>query len=563
MASASRPSRTIIPVRRYGFDEESGSDLDVSSESDISGIHETSSASSSDSEEDLSNNFTSEWNFVTADNDRRMHDVPIFSKDVGLQVEAPERPEDFVFLILDEEVFQSIANWTNSRASRREYSSQTRSGNRKHSVGWNDITASDAKKLFAMLLVMGCVRKPHVRQYFSTNQFIETPFFTRPESFSRDKFSLIFSNLRFADYTNSDPTRMNKVLPVIDLLRRKVQQVYKIGPRASIDEFLLLHKGRLFMKQYIPKKRARFGMKGFSLNDSETAYTFDIEMYAGREESQQWTSGIQTENLSSSEKIVVHLLHRSDLLGVGLQLTIDNWFNSIRLNEFLLDHNTLSLGTIRVNRGVPSELVNHPMTPISSKFARKNDVLLVKFADKRTVYLCSSLHTADVVTRRRNVRSSDIEYQLPSMIRDYNSWMSGTDRIDQVMAPVKCTRKSFIWPKKLGLFLLQRLGVVNGFILAKQFMPDRMRRIRFADYQLMVVERLMAVTARPRLRHISQHRLEEIPPTATRPRPSLRCKQCQKQDGVAARQTRYWCTGCPKNTPLHRAPLSCFDDWHK
>lgn len=353
------------------------------------------------------------------------------------------------------------------------------------------------------------------------------------------------------------------MLPVIDLLRRKVQQVYKIGPRASIDEFLLLHKGRLFMKQYIPKKRARFGMKGFSLNDSETAYTFDIEMYAGREESQQWTSGIQTENLSSSEKIVVHLLHRSDLLGVGLQLTIDNWFNSIRLNEFLLDHNTLSLGTIRVNRGVPSELVNHPMTPISSKFARKNDVLLVKFADKRTVYSCSSLHTADVVTRRRNVRSSDIEYQLPSMIRDYNSWMSGTDRIDQVMAPVKCTRKSFIWPKKLGLFLLQRLGVVNGFILAKQFMPDRMRRIRFADYQLMVVERLMAVTARPRLRHISQHRLEEIPPTATRPRPSLRCKQCQKQDGVAARQTRYWCTGCPKNTPLHRAPLSCFDDWHK
>lgn len=81
---------------------------------------------------------------------------------------------------------------------------------------------------------------------------------------------------------------------------------------------------------------------------------------------QQWTSGIQIENLTSSEKIVVHILHRSDLLGVVLQLTIDNWFNSIRLNEFLLDHNTLSLGTIRVNRGVPSELVNHPMTPILS-----------------------------------------------------------------------------------------------------------------------------------------------------------------------------------------------------
>ena len=82
------------------------------------------------------------------------------------------------------------------------------------------------------------------------------------------------------------------------------------------------------------------------MNDSVTAYTYDVEIYSGREESQLWAEDIDTEYLSVSEKIVVHLLKRSNLLGAGLQLTIDNWFNSVRLNEYLLNHDTLSLGTI-------------------------------------------------------------------------------------------------------------------------------------------------------------------------------------------------------------------------
>lgn len=193
------------------------------------------------------------------------------------------------------------------------------------------------------------------------------------------------------------------------------------------------------------------------MNDSVTAYTYDVEIYSGREESQLWAEDIDTEYLSVSEKIVVHLLKRSNLLGAGLQLTIDNWFNSVRLNEYLLNHDTLSLGTIRSNRGVPSDLVNFQMTPIASKFARKDDVLLVKFVDKRTVYMSSSLHTASVTPRQRSNRSSSDDYQLPTVIDDYNRWMSGTDRIDQMLAPIKCTRKTHIWPKKLGIFLLQKL----------------------------------------------------------------------------------------------------------
>ena len=204
---ASRPQRVRLPVRRYGYDDELDSESDFddlnSNADEEARIEEDISDQSSDrdSKENMDMDVIpdsrdhSQWNFVDSENDSRLHEIPSFTKDARLKVDIPEEPEYFAFLLLDEEVFQSIALWTNSRAARRNYSSHTRNGNRNHTVGWTDISAADARKLFAMLLIMGSVKKPHIRQYFSTNPLIATPFFTGTHTFSRDKFGLIFSNL--------------------------------------------------------------------------------------------------------------------------------------------------------------------------------------------------------------------------------------------------------------------------------------------------------------------------------------------------------------------------------
>ena len=50
----------------------------------------------------------------------------------------------------------------------------------------------------------------------------------------------------------------------------------------SINEVIVKFKGRALFKQYIPKKRKRFGIKMFKLCDS-TGYTYDLNVYLGKD----------------------------------------------------------------------------------------------------------------------------------------------------------------------------------------------------------------------------------------------------------------------------------------
>ena len=62
----------------------------------------------------------------------------------------------------------------------------------------------------------------------------------------------------------------------------KFQETYTTSEFMSIDEGLLAHKGKLKFKQYIPSKRARFGIKFFALCDN-SGYLWNSEINIGKE----------------------------------------------------------------------------------------------------------------------------------------------------------------------------------------------------------------------------------------------------------------------------------------
>lgn len=567
----SRPRRERLPVQRYGFDDNTDNEYSESENEEDQILSSSTSAESEneDSDDNIELGAITErdWNIVLPGADRR-EQIPIFTGDSGLQINLPENPEDFSLHLLDEHVFTELATFVNSRAALRHYSDVTRTGKRKHTAPWKDIDSSEMKQFFGLILLTGIVKKPRLSDYYSTNTFIETPFFRRTDIMSRDKFKMLLSNFRFAPYTNDNlPRNMQKILPIIDLLRAKSQSLYKIDGKASIDEFLMLYKGRLHMKQYIPKKRSRFGIKGFSLNECSTGYTYDLEIYSGRDGSADWCSTVDhVEELSVSEKIVVHLLNRSLLLDKYFTVIVDNWFNSYRLIAYLLDRRTMCLGTVKCNRGVPKKLEDLKVTAINSSFARKGNVLVVKFVDKRIVYLMSSAHLAQTTEKvRTNKEGQRITFNKPTVIDDYNVMMNGTDRIDQVLASIQAQRKSYVWPTKLGIHLLQRIGVGNGFVLAKKYFPDKMRHKNLYDYEILLIERLFSLAhggRMPRQLLRQQHYLEKIPSTGQRPRPSLRCVWCRRNaaEGERPRDTRYRCPVCPDKPALHLG--NCFQEYH-
>jgi len=145
---------------------------------------------------------------------------------------------------------------------------------------------------------------------------------------SRNRYQLITKFLHFADNTNWNPKdeqrdRLYKIRPVLRYLVDKFQKVYVPSKNISIDEQLLLHKGNLYFKMYIPNKRSRFGIKFFSLCD-ETGYLYNTECYAGKNSYEKEQPIPEAHGpLGKSGQVVMRLI--KDLLGKGHHLYIDNW----------------------------------------------------------------------------------------------------------------------------------------------------------------------------------------------------------------------------------------------
>ena len=114
----------------------------------------------------------------------------------------------------------------------------------------------------------------------------------------------------------------------------------------SIDKELLLWKGRLSFKQYIPNRRSRFGIRLFSLCETSRCLWNSFVYLESR--------GIITEEgraikrlLGKSGAVVIKLM--SDLLGRGYKLFVDNWYTSEKLFRYLEENGTAVCGIARAN----------------------------------------------------------------------------------------------------------------------------------------------------------------------------------------------------------------------
>ena len=157
--------------------------------------------------------------------------------------------------------------------------------NHSRTKDWKPTDTDDIQCFLATHLLMGIVQKPELSNFWSTDPLLQTPFFAH--ILPRNRFQLIQQFLHFADnslYCIDDPNRdkLFKVRKVIQMIVDRCKSVYIPSEHISIDEELLLWKGRLTFKQYIPNKRARFGIKLFSLCE-DSGYMWNSFVYLGKE----------------------------------------------------------------------------------------------------------------------------------------------------------------------------------------------------------------------------------------------------------------------------------------
>ena len=184
----------------------------------------------------------------------------------------------------------------------------------------------------------------------------------------------------------------------------------------TMDESLMLNKGRLSWIQYIPLKRARFGIKFYLLCKSKSGCVYDMIIYTGKETK----TNKKYEHLPISSQIVMTLLE--PLFGKGYCLTTDNFYTSPQLAELLLSHKTDCYGTVKISRKeIPAQLKTRKLQKGQVSAYRRGKVLAMKWKDKRDVCLLSTIHSAKTCTVERRRKSVTI----PEFVRDYNLTMGG------------------------------------------------------------------------------------------------------------------------------------------
>lgn len=487
---------------------------------------------------------------------------------------------DFFHLVFPQNFIEYLVNCTNN------YGNALCNTNRPHTrhsrkTVYRETNCEEMIKFLGLTLLQAHVRCPKQRNVFS----LSNPLYYHPI------FSYILSGRRYEQIlrcicaSELDSKGENKIVKFIDMLTVNFRKIYNASENLSLDESLLLFRGRLHFRQYIKSKKARYGIKFFELTTSD-GYVLNAKMYSGKET----TDHNMGESKSKTEKVVMRLM-RPYLL-CGHHLFMDNYYNSVNLSQKLIDLKTHCTGTLRSDRkGNPIDITKKKLKTGEHIWARNNKVYVSKWKDKRPVLMITTnIHPSIVEVRNRFGKTR----LKPAEVELYNRHMSGIDRSDQMVSYYSCPRKTIRWYKKV-LFHFLDIAVWNAYFLFKKYKKNNASTYHFVNYRDELIKIMIGIGDRNlkgvnivntssiydnrRFRPSTSTLIAFQPSNATEPenilsghwpeqvpsRPGtkkkfafLKCKVCSKKN--IRKETSYRCKGCIDKPPL--CP-SCFEEYHK
>jgi len=178
----------------------------------------------------------------------------------------------------------------------------------------------------------------NIRDYWSTDPTISMPIF--PHSMSRNRFESIWQAWHFSDNSQhiQDSGWLFKIWPIYEYFVQKFRSVYS-PKQLSPDEAMIPWQGHLKFRTYNPEKITKYGVLVRVVYEAVSGYICNMEIYSAEEK--------------KLEDTVSSLLDRN--LGQNHHIYRDNFYNSVRLAQTLLDRNMRVCCTMRANRGIPHD----------------------------------------------------------------------------------------------------------------------------------------------------------------------------------------------------------------
>ncbi len=383
-------------------------------------------------------------------------------------VSSQSTPGDLFYRFFTDEVWELIVVETNRYAN-------SFVANNSGSGAWIDTTENELKAFIGLLILMGIVRLPRLELYWSTNYpLINTPGIS--SIMPRNRFLQLWRFLHLNDNNNAIPygqvghDKLFKVRKLLDMLCPLFESEFEIHQSCAIDEAMIPFKGRLKFKQYMKNKPTKWGIKVFVLADSPTGYVKRLQVYTGKGLDNSST------DVGLCTRVVLDLM---DGLDRGLQLYTDNFYTSPLLyHRLYTQYGINACGTVRPNRiGFPKELIIKAIDANRGtyKYLSNGPLLACSWIDKRTLYFLSTMHIGERIhnptVKRKQADGSLADVACPPCLEDYQTYMRGVNRGDQLENYYNVGRKSRKWWRRIFFYCIE-VSILNCFCMEKMLKPN-------------------------------------------------------------------------------------------
>ena len=492
--------------------------------------------------------------------------LPDFTENSGAVPDMTNKqPGDFFDLIFSDDMMAHIHHETNEYAQQYIQNKEEHLRQHPHSrcaaYQRKPIELHEIKATFAIMLIMGVMSLPSLPLYWSSKWPFQLPCLT--SIMSRNRFQLILKFLHFNNNSNQIPRgqpghdRLFKIRPFLSALINKFQQLYVPFQNISIDESMIGFKGRISFLQYLPKKPNKWGMKAWALCDSKTAYVWNWRLYVGKDDEVSTSDGL-------GYGVVMSLVHK--LANKGYHLYVDNFYSSPKLFHELYKMKIGACGTVRIDRrGIPPDFQKTKLHKGDIMTFKDGPLMGLKWMDKRQVAMLSTIHDDTTIDKHRRTRTATggtEVIQKPKVIDEYNSYMGGVDKSDQLITYYGFSHRTNKWYKRV-FFHLFEVSIVNAYILYCLHLPPK-QRLSHLDFRLAVASHLLR-SFFPSTPARNTHTTDSNPMRLTgrhflalydKAYPD--CKICSARKEGKRKQTKYYCKQC--NVAMCPAP--CFERYH-
>lgn len=492
--------------------------------------------------------------------------VPVpFAEDTGLpqfikNLSNPS-PLDIFSLLITDDIINHIVFQTNLYAEQK-FTAKGKSYKRTNS--------DEIRAFLGLNLLMGIKQYPSYRDHWSTAPDLHDPYISRIMTLHR--FGWLLSNIHLNDNTvmpargtiNYD--KLYKVKPFLETLKANFQNCLQPHENVAVDESMIKFKGRMSIKQYMPKKPVKRGYKVWMLADS-SGYCLNFEIYVGK-------VGNEVEH-NLGARVVKNMT--SELANKNHKVFFDNFFTGVPLMEELRQQQLYACGTINSTRKkMPKFKTDKELKRGEFDWYTSNTGLAaVKWRDRRSVHLLSNYHdpSSSTEVKRKEKDGTHIQVPCPIMLRDYNKNMNFVDKFDQLRSCYGIDRKSHKWWHRIFFFFIDS-ALVNAFIIYKLLgttpqlsMKNFRRQVSEGLVSNNLVKRLSLPVPTELSLPIKKHKpsvSKSVRLTASAHQPMRttrrRCAVCSTKNNDI--RTNWQCSVC--NVPLCLGALkTCFQSYHR